>query len=280
MKIKDEVKEIEQKEEKVEVKSKKENINKKITIKRLLDYFIVYSIVGFFIETIFALITKGVIESRQSCLYGPFCCIYGLGAMVMIPCLNKLKKNNFTLFIGGFIIGSIVEYCISLFAELIFHIKWWDYSNMAFNINGRICLSFSFFWGILAIFLMTYFNPKVDRLLEKIPKKYGNILTISFTIIIVLDLLITGFGLKVFFTRIVKTYDLKLKDVNAYTISEPEIFESNEVKWLSENLFTDKKVLRAFPNIKVIGENDEIIYIDSILKDIQPYYFKVFEPRH
>ena len=72
---------------------------------------------------------------------------------------------------------------------------------------------------------------------------------------------------------------MKLKDVNAYTISEPEIFESNEVKWLSENVFTDKKVLRAFPNIKVIGENDEIIYIDSILKDIQQYYYKVFEPR-
>lgn len=138
------------------------------TITKLLAYFIIYSVIGFIIETIFGLLTKGVVESRKSFLYGPFCGIYGLGAVVMIVGLQKFKKNNYTLFIGGFIIGSIVEYVISLIGELIFNIKWWDYSNMPFNINGRICFWYSIFWGLLAIYLMSHVNPKVDKFIEKI----------------------------------------------------------------------------------------------------------------
>ena len=131
--------------EKIET-NKKEFTICGFTITRILAYFIIYSVIGFIIETIFGLLTKGVVESRKSFLYGPFCGIYGIGAVVMIIGLQKFKKNNYTLFIGGFIIGSIVEYVISLIGEIIFHIKWWDYSDMPFNINGRICIWFSFFW--------------------------------------------------------------------------------------------------------------------------------------
>ena len=250
-----------------------------VTIGRLFDYFFIYSIVGFVIETIYGLITKGVLESRQSFLYGPFCSIYGLGAVIMIPALNRFKKNNFSLFIGGFIIGSIVEYMVSLLGELIFHIKWWDYSGMAFNINGRICLEFSFFWGVLAIFLMTYFNPKVDKIIDKIPNKYLKTVTITGIIIIILDAIITGIALKIFFTRLVINYNLELKEGNRYTIQTPELYDNDFMRYLSENVFTDEKILKTFPNIKVLDKDNNIIYVDSILKDIQPYYFRVFTPK-
>lgn len=107
-----------------------------------------------------------MIESRKSFLYGPFCAIYGVGAVIMLVGLQRFKKNNYTLFFGGFLIGSIVEYVISWAGEMIFNIKWWDYSNMPFNINGRICVWFSFFWGILAIYLMSHFHPKIDKYLD------------------------------------------------------------------------------------------------------------------
>lgn len=94
------------------------NKNKKITIMglsvwRIMAYFVIYSVVGYIIETIFGIITKGVWESRQSFLYGPFCAIYGLGASIMIMFLHKYSKNYTRLFIGGFIVGSIVEYLVS-----------------------------------------------------------------------------------------------------------------------------------------------------------------------
>ena len=138
-----------------ETKEKKKFTILGMTIWKLLAYFIIYSVLGYLIETLFGLVTKGVIESRKSFIYGPFCAIYGVGAVIMIGSLRHFKKNNFTLFFGGFLIGSIVEYFVSLFGEMMLHVKWWDYSNMPFNLNGRICVYFSIFWGILAIFLMT-----------------------------------------------------------------------------------------------------------------------------
>ena len=165
------VEDVETIEEQEAKKVKKKFTIMGISIWRMLAYFIIYSVVGFIIETAFGFITKGVIESRQSFLYGPFCAIYGVGAVIMIPLLKRFKKNNYTLFLGGFVIGSIVEYLISLIGEVIFHIKWWDYSSMAFNIGGRICIAFSFFWGILAIYLMSHFNPIIDKLIDKIKEK-------------------------------------------------------------------------------------------------------------
>ena len=182
------------------MKNKKEKAKKKFTILgmsiwRVLAYFIIYSILGYLIETLFGLVTKGVIESRQSFIYGPFCAIYGLGAVIMIGLLQYFNKNNFSLFFGGFLIGSVVEYLVSLFGEMMLHVKWWDYSNMPLNINGRICVYFSIFWGILAIFLMTYINKKVDKLLiwlkEKINIKALKTITIITIIFMAIDCVYT-----------------------------------------------------------------------------------------
>lgn len=263
-------------------KNKKEK--KKITIFgftiiQILAYFIIYSIIGFVIETIFGLLTKGVIESRKSFLYGPFCGVYGLGAVVMIVGLQKFKKNNYTLFFGGFIIGSVLEYIVSLVGELMFDIKWWDYSNMPFNINGRVCVWFSIFWGLLAIYLMTHINPKVDRLMEKIPKKVLKNTTIILTILIFIDFLLTCFALKMFFVRLVDDYNLDIQGVDKYLETYTELYEKPEIKEFVDKHFLNEKMLKTFPNIKVTEKNGNIIWICDILNDIQPYYFRVFTPK-
>ena len=246
----------------------------KITFKRILAYFIIYSFLGFIIETIFGMLTKGVIESRQSCLYGPFCCIYGLGAAVMIPGLQKFKKKNWTLFLAGAIEGSIVEYVISWLGEIVFHIKWWDYSNMPFDINGRICLLFTIFWGILALLLMRLINPYIEKFIDKIPKKLFSVLTIGGTILLILDLLITAFGLQVFYTRFTKKYDLNLVEDKNLMVSQ-EVLENEFVQKLSNTIFTDEKMLRTFPNIKYKDNDGNIIWVKDILTDIKPYYYKI-----
>ena len=104
-----------------------------ISIWKIFAYFIIYSILGYIIETLFGIATKGVWESRQSFLYGPFCAIYGVGAALMIIFLHKYSKRYNTLFVLGFIIGSIVEYLVSFLGEMMLHVKWWDYSKHAFK---------------------------------------------------------------------------------------------------------------------------------------------------
>lgn len=246
----------------------------KITFKRILAYFIIYSFLGFIIETIFGMLTKGVVESRQSCLYGPFCCIYGLGAAVMIPGLQKFKKRNWTLFLAGAIEGSIVEYIISWVGEMIFHIKWWDYSNMPFDINGRICLLFTIFWGILALVLIRLINPYIERFIDKIPAKLFGIITIGGTILLIIDLLITAFGLQVFYTRFINTYNLNLKE-DKYLMVSQDVLDNKVIQKLSNTMFSDEKILRTFPNIKFKDDDGNIIWVKDILTDIQPYYFKI-----
>ncbi len=270
----DEIKLEEKIKEKIQSKIVIEDPVVKITFKRILAYFIIYSFLGFIIETIFGMLTKGVIESRQSCLYGPFCCIYGLGAAVMIPGLQKFKKKNWTLFLAGAIEGSIVEYVISWLGEIVFHIKWWDYSNMPFDINGRICLLFTIFWGILALVLMRLINPYIEKFIDKIPKKLFSVLTIGGTILLILDLLITAFGLQVFYTRFTKKYDLNLEEDKNLMVSQ-EVLENEFVQKLSNTIFTDEKILRTFPNIKYKDNDGNIIWVKDILTDIKPYYYKI-----
>ena len=109
---KEEIKKEENNETQNQPNVKKKRTINGISIWRILAYFIIYSVLGYIIETIYGMITKGVWESRQSFLYGPFCGIYGLGAVIMIVCLHKFPRKFNTLFIGGFIVGSIVEYVV------------------------------------------------------------------------------------------------------------------------------------------------------------------------
>ena len=280
------LKEKENKIEKSNVKDNQtENNNKKqftilgFSIWEIIIYFIIYSIIGFIIETTFGLITKGVIESRKNFLYGPFCCIYGVGGLVAIVGLQKFKKNNYTIFLGGAIIGSVVEYFISLIGEFIFHIKWWDYSNLPFNINGRICIAFSVLWGFLAIFFVRNLHPHVEKFVNKFSKKTIKIIAIFGIIFLSINLTITSLALEVFFARLVKDYDLELKDMDNYIVRIGDLYNNPKIKEISDKIFTNEKMLKTFPNIKVTNKDGEIIYVREILKDIKPYYFRVFTPR-
>lgn len=270
------------------MKNKKEKAKKKFTILgmsiwRVLAYFIIYSILGYLIETLFGLVTKGVIESRQSFLYGPFCAIYGLGAVIMIGLLQYFNKNNFSLFFGGFLIGSVVEYLVSLFGEMMLHVKWWDYSNMPLNINGRICVYFSIFWGILAIFLMTYINKKVDKLLiwlkEKINIKALKTITIITIIFMAIDCVYTGMGLRMFYARIEHSGLIKMQNGEQYLLDYEEIQNKPGVKEFMEKYLSDEKMLKTFPNLKVTDINGDIVLVKEVFPDIQPYYVKLFTPK-
>ncbi len=252
-----------------------------ISIWKIIAYFILYSILGYIVETIFGIITKGVWESRKSVLYGPFCEIYGLGAVIMIVSLQPFKQNTNRLFIGGFIVGSIVEYFVSLIGEFVLHVKWWDYSSMPLNIGGRICVYFSIFWGLLAIYLMTYVNPKIDRLIgyiqTKFSKKTLKSMLVFLVIFLILDNLVTCFALDMFITR--KVYENDFKVANKIQIEDKykKIYSNEKLeKWIY-TFFHDKKMIRTFPNLKIQEVDGNIIYFDCYVDGIQPYYYKIFE---
>ncbi len=272
-------------EKEVEVKEKKHIKIAGITLWRIVAYFIIYSVVGFIIETIFGILTKGVLESRKSFLYGPFCSIYGLGAVLMILPLQRFKKNNYTLFAAGFVIGSIIEYLVSLIGELIFHIKWWDYSDQILNLNGRICVLFSLFWGLLAIYLMSDINKRVDKLIDFLKKKISmgilKTAVVLVSIFLAFDLGITAYALQMFTIRIV--HDNNLNVANKQYIDEQ--YENIYVKDTKQKefilkYFDDEKMIKTFPNIKIEDVDGNILFYRKYVKDIKPYYYNFRSNSH
>ena len=262
----------------IKVKNKL-NING-ISIWRILAYFIIYSVAGYVIETVYGMVTKGVWESRQSFLYGPFCGIYGLGAVVMIVCLHKISKKFNALFLGGFIVGSIVEYIVSFVGEMLLGLKWWDYSNMPLNINGRICVYYSIFWGFLGIYLIASLNPKIDKIIDWTKSKfktYKGLKTFLTTVCILLliDCISTAFALEFFLVRMIVKYDLNVENRDIIQQQYDKIYNNEKLSNFIYKFWGDKKMIRTFPNIKITDKEQEIIYMDSLLPDIQPYYTKV-----
>ena len=248
------------------------------TIWRILAYFIIYSVLGYIIETIFGIITKGTWESRQSFLYGPFCGIYGLGAVIMILSLQYFNQNNNRLFWGGFLVGSIIEYVVSWIGEILLNVKWWDYSNMPLNLNGRICVFFSIFWGLLAIYLMSYINPRVDRLINWIKSKISinklKVITLGVTIFLFIDCVLTGYALKFFIIRKVNDNNIKIVNKDKLDIAYNEIYSNEKLVDFIEKFWNDRKMIRTFPNLKIKDKDGNLIYFADYVGDIQPYYYK------
>ena len=283
--VENNIENIENEDIKAETKKTKKRLTiNGISIWRILAYFIIYSIAGYIIETLYGMITKGVWESRQSFLYGPFCGIYGLGAVVMILCLHKFPKKYNVLFIGGFIVGSIVEYAISLFGEVVLGVKWWDYSNMPLNINGRICVYFSVFWGFLGMYLIISLNPKVDKIINWIKSKFKTqkaLKTFVVTVftLLMIDCIATAFAIEFFLVRMIVKNDLNVANKEAVQEQYDKIYGNENLSKFIYTFWGDKKMIRTFPNLKINDKDGNIIYMDSLL-DIQPYYMKVHDIRN
>ena len=262
------------------IKKNKKSING-ISVWRILAYFIIYSVAGYIIETLYGIVTKGVWESRQSFLYGPFCGIYGLGAVIMIICLYKFPRKFNTLFIGGFIVGSIVEYVVSFIGEMLLGVKWWNYSEMPLNINGRICVYYSIFWGFLGIYLKASLNPRVDKVINWIKSKfktYKALKTFVMTvfILLIIDCVSTAFALEFFLVRMIVKNDIDVANKELVMEQYDEIYGNEKMSNFIYKFWGDKKMIRTFPNLKIKDKNGDIVYMDSLL-DIQPYYLKVHD---
>lgn len=274
--VKTDIKKVEENVENANQLSKKRWSIFGITIPQIFAYFIIYSILGYLGETLFAFLAEGVIESRQSFLYGPFCAIYGLGAVVMIVGLQKFKKKNITLIMAGIVLGAITEYMVSLIGELVFGVKWWDYSNMAFNLHGRICATYSIAWGGIALIFVKYVNPRVNKLINQIRTKTLKTATSIIMIFLLCDWLISSFALEMFYVRLEDTHHIELKtEENSFA---KEIYKNPIVNVVVNTLWNDEVMVKTFPNLRVTTKSGAVIYVSHLYKDIEPYYVKVFEP--
>ncbi len=164
-----------------------------LTFYKLFWVFFIGCFVGVVVEIIWCMITKGHYESRTGLIYGPFNLVYGFGAALLSACLYRFRnRSKIFSFAGGLITGSVVEYVCSWVQEMIFGTTSWDYSNLPFNLNGRICLLYSVFWGILGVMWIKDIYPRMSRWILKIPNKLGKGLTWALLAFMIFNTVMSG----------------------------------------------------------------------------------------
>lgn len=145
---------------------------------KVVMLFFAGAFLGDLTETIFCRITAGVWMSRSSVVWGPFSIVWGLAIAMVTAMLYKYKdRPDRFLFLMGTFLGGAYEYFCSVFTEMVFGTVFWDYSEIPFNLGGRINLLYCFFWGIAAVVWFKCCYPVLSRMIEKLPVLTGKIFT-------------------------------------------------------------------------------------------------------
>lgn len=204
---------------------------------KLVVLFFVGAFVGDIIETIFCRITMGEWMSRSSVVWGPFSIVWGLAIAAATLMLYKYKdRSDGFLFLIGTGLGGAYEYLCSVFTEIVFGKVFWDYSDIPFNLGGRINLLYCFFWGIAAVVWFKLIYTRLSKVIEKIPVKFGKISTWILVAFMIANVLMSCFAL----TR----YDQREKGIDAK--------QSWQV-WLDKH-YDDEKMMRIYPNAIVTNK--------------------------
>lgn len=152
--------------------------------------FIIYAFLGWCTEVAYAALEHGKFVNRGF-LNGPYCPIYGCGILIVVSILTPIKSNVFILFLGSFLLTSVLEFITGFVMEKIFHNKWWDYSNQHFNIMGYVCIKFSIIWGFACTFVILIVHPVIYGLIHIIPKIIGIVLISLIMACFTADLIVT-----------------------------------------------------------------------------------------
>ena len=204
--------------------------------------FMTYSIAGWLMEVICKLIQYKRFINRGF-LIGPYCPIYGYGALLITFLLRKYVDDPIVLFVMSVLICGILEYITSYIMEKIFKARWWDYSKRKFNLNGRICLGTIIPFGILGLLIMYIFNPFILEKLENLPEIVLNILSISLFVVYIVDNIIS-----LTVTEYIKTAEkIALKDED-----NTEEFSMRVKQILKQKSILHRRLVNAYPKLEAI----------------------------
>ncbi len=174
------------------MKNIKQEIKRKIKFIAIIFWiFIIGSVFGFIAEMLYSTIFTRTLVIRQGLIYGPFVQVYGMGAVAYYLLIRKVKEPK-DAFLAGMIMGGILEYLCSFFQEILFGTISWDYSNMFFNLNGRTCLLYCFYWGIIAVAFLKVVYPGLQKLGPLLHRKSIKILTVFLIVFMIFDISISS----------------------------------------------------------------------------------------
>ena len=214
-----------------------------LTLTQYFLLFMIYSIAGWLLEVTCKLIEYKRFINRGF-LIGPYCPIYGWGAVAITLLLYRYSYDPLILFFMTLLTCSVLEYATSWVMEKVFKARWWDYSKRKFNINGRICLETIIPFGLLGCFIIYISNPFFINLINKMNKNTINIIAIVLLVIFITDFIISFFII----SRLRKT----AKEVNEKNSGDNTEEITKKVKEILTNKsILDRRLINAFPKINI-----------------------------
>ena len=135
-------------------------------------WFLTYSMMGWLVESIYMSFCNHKITNRGFAK-GPFCPIYGFGALTVFFILRPYSDNSILLFFLGSFLATTLEFLTALVMKRIFGEIWWDYHEKPFNYRGIICLESSIAWGFYTLFLFMFLQNIVAAFVAMIPVRVG-----------------------------------------------------------------------------------------------------------
>lgn len=232
----------------------------------LIISFFVYGFAGWIWESFLCPLITGHRIKNSGFLNGPIVPIYGVGALT-VSLLFSSQETYLSIFIEGAFVACVIEYLTSWAMEALYHRRWWDYSDKAFHVNGRVCLEGFLVFGLFSVICVKYVQP---ALLTKILQYHSLTLVIvatALTTILILDLCFTVIALTHFDERVEEFIKEMEKVIEEFEESK-EAFEDtmefvkqvNHEKYMElmkHRKYSERRILKAFPQLTHKKKKDE-----------------------
>lgn len=219
--------------------------------------FLIYSFIGWTIEVVVTF-NKDKKFVNRGFMLGPYCPIYGFSSIIMILYLSRYRNSFITVFLLAVVVCSIMEYLVSYLMEKLFKARWWDYSNRKFNINGRVCLENSIWFGLLGALLIYIINPFLSNIISMISDNIliiiGSILLVIFIVDLIISLNVT----------------IKIKNTITKLIKKDSTEDFNhKIKEIINSRLLNRRLFKAFPKIKFSVKNKVIDLKNNVKEKIE-----------
>ena len=138
-------------------------------ITQWLAFFIIYCFLGWVWESAYVSVRKRKWVNRGF-MHGPLLPIYGSGAVIVLLAALPVRKSVIAVYFAGMIAATLLEYVTGAVMEALFKVRYWDYSNQRFNLNGHICLTSSLGWGLFSVAMVYWLHKPFERVVLAIPE--------------------------------------------------------------------------------------------------------------
>ena len=207
---------------------------------QLLWLFFIYSFMGWVTEVVLKYFQYKRFINRGF-LIGPYCPIYGTGAVIVTlggNLLASVDRSWAMSFLIAFVLCGLLEYMTSYILEKHFHARWWDYSQKPMNLNGRVWIGNLILFGLGGTAIIKILNPRLLALPSLMDPLFFNSLLTAVSLLFVADAVMSAFIMSLLKRGVEESRSDKSEEIAA------------EVRFLLENRSVfHKRILDAYPEL-------------------------------